>query len=257
MINIVLTDEVMTGAALSLSALRLLECACDGSLLSRLEANTATAASRAVHAVSSVINTVQQCVPAFIFSAKRRALLTDKLLVAKVEELDEVSNTLSTFLQQCTAGDGAVEFTEATVDTTHCFLESLTGFPDVSAYLAPSRSDAVCSLDSASRIVIGIDPVRCIASHPRWLSRDQCNNVTLTLLDVAGGPVYGITTKDVNCAVGLDCVGWSVMPSTLSVNVLTIEVHLASDCCEAVMLSVDIGGSALSIPLTVSARAQS
>lgn len=245
-------EESIAVATSSLSAVQSLARQCESTLPFRLESSLLTSTLLITDALDPAIAAVQQCVPAFVCNARRRARAVDKDLELAWEEFDGAGKILKAFLQQIEGSDGTLECTKGSLDALNRLLDSVIAFPAVSVAFTPSHSRAVQCVSESSHLVIGVDSVCSQVTHARWLARGEGNLVTITLVDSAGEAVCGVTLDDVRISVCEECLGWSVASASVEISKVEIEVVLTAECSETAALNVDIAGTAFCIALEVS-----
>lgn len=205
------TESSVEAAAPVLSTIHSLAASCDGALTSSLDANTTAATSRATVAASATICTIQETVHAYVASVRRRARAALKQLEAREEECVDTIKSLESCVQQLLANDGCVEFLEGSLEAVARILDSADVFPRVSTVITSAAHSPSLLLDyvrsGMSRIDNGIDPTHCKVIYPRWLLRKVSNMVTISLCDVVGQPVYGVTPSDVSVSISSEAVG--------------------------------------------------
>lgn len=210
------------------------------------------ASSHVTSAVCTLIAAAHDTLSAFAASAKRRQRVADKNLAMVWEEFDFVIKMLTSFIQQCAAGDSAIAFTEDTLDAVERLLKALTGFSTVSTVVDPASSvKAAYSLNETSCINIGVDPTRSRALHPPWLTRGARNAVRVTLLDSSGQPVYGVTPSDILLSFESEIGGWIIASVTVVECNVDVGLMLFPDCSAAETLRVSVPGSSKLIELKV------
>lgn len=227
----------------------------DTSLIARLDANVADSAAHVTSAISSVIAQTAHIVPGFVASARRRARAAGKRLEMRGDEFDGVTDTLESILQQVSAGDYVLEFTEDSCEILVKLIDDAVLFPSTSTLLTPGSCTVVMSsVGEASCVDSGVDAARSVStavSHARWLARGSQSLIRITLLDAVGEPVYGIAPDDIECSIGSDTVGWAVSSVAVEEHTLALKVALARDCSDTASLRVKIGGSILQVELMV------
>lgn len=246
-----LSEESITTATSSLSALLALAQRCDDSLLAGLESNLAGCPPHVTENVLTLIGAVERAVHPFVTSSRRHTRIADKQLEVIACELQAAMKTLESFLQQLGAGDDTSEFTEDSLNAISRILGAITGLPSASAFLTRVRSDVLSSIDTASHVGSGISPSVSKVVHAPWLTRGDDNQVTITACDASGEPAYGLKRADVRCAADRSAIGWSASIVSVKRNVVTLKITLSSDCSSVVCLDACIAGSSIPIVLKV------
>lgn len=236
-------------ASSSLLSLQSLTARVDGELVMRLEANTVVATAHIIGDVSTAIDAVQRCVPESVRSVRRRLKLTDKLLEMREREVHAGLKTLALFLQYIGAGDDALELTEDALAATVRLSEDITPATNVSIALDPSGAQP--SVATSSRIVSGIDSTRSDVCHPAWLVPNRESLMTITVVDSAREPVFGVTPADVVVGFDEEPLGWFVSSVTVTANVISLLIAPAAECTPKATLRADVGSSPFTIPLEV------
>lgn len=246
------TTKELSCASASLARSWQLASDCDDGMLARLEANTAGSCARITSAASGVVDALQRGVPVFVSNTRGHARVLDKRLEALEDEFGDTAKTLASFLHQSAAGDGALGFTEDSIDALTAIMDGLDVFMTESIMLTPPGSNAAhrCVRES-SHMCVGIDPALCQVAHSPLLTRDSANVVDVEVFDVTGEPVCVMTPMDVVCTVKSDDIGWIVASVSVERSSLTLGVVLTADCGETAVVFVDIAGTTVPIPLQV------
>lgn len=250
--TVVLDSDSLTVADSALAAIVDASSSVVGDALTRLEANLADAVSHASDAASSLSATVEQSVPAFVSVARRRMRVIGKGMVLKEEELDYTANTLESCAQQLLCDDGTAEFSEDPLNTIVSLLAGMDAFPPASTLASMCSAVAVARrVGEASHVYVGIDPARTIVSHLPWLTRERSNNVSVSLFDAAGDPVYWLTRGGTRCTVEDGADGWKLASVAVKDNTVLLEVTLTRFCSATAVLQVNIMGLHVRVPLKV------
>lgn len=249
----VLTNALITLATSSQASLHSLSSSCNPLLIDRLEANTVDASVRVAQSVSTTIGAVQQCVPIFVSNARLHMQAVEKRMQSREEELTGTLKAYEACWQQLSSGAVSSEV-EDSVETIRKLFDCIDTFPDVSQAVSVSHAGsgvALACVGTASRIVSAIDAARSSVSHAPWLTRSQTNAVTVTVVDNAGEPVYGVTPSDVRCFVASGAEGWSVASITVESNIVALTVALTANCRETAAIEADVAGTSIAIRLKV------
>lgn len=198
--------------------------------------------------VSTIIDTVKQCAPAFVNNARQHCRLFNKQLELKGGELEGAVKMFSSFLQQLTAGDGAQQFTDDTLAAILCLLEDIDALTVIPIAATSAVIDVVKPLAASSHVVIGVDSSRSQVSFPRWCMRGHVNIVKIIAVVSAGEAIPGITPADVVVMFDSESFGWAVSSVTVDGNTVAITIVLAPDCAGVASAHVDIGGTAFTLP---------
>lgn len=227
----------------------------DPSLLHRLDVSAAHAATHVTASVSCIIGAVEQCVPGFVSTARRRCRTAHKRLEMDEEEITDTVKALQSCLRLLTCLDDG-----GSLEDTSCCVNRLLGvfrlYPSVSIAVSSAIANTAQLMIAhrLSHVDIGVHSPRSAVSHPAWFERGAQDTVTITACDhcdVAGEPVYGLTIADLSFTFCMEATGWSIASACVDANVASFAIKLEPNCTDAAELAVCIGSTPFTLQLKV------
>lgn len=243
--------DAAASASSSLAALGPLSLELENLSSIRLDANMREATTRTSATLCTVVAAVQQCVPAFVHTARQRLRASSKRLGWIEEEFNDTIDTLKIYLQASIAVDGS-SFS-VSEDALYAIEQLIARdvLPSISTVLAHDALDeALQRINAASYIQRSADPGRCTVSHSRWLRRELPNAVTFTVSDALGQPVSNMTASDIWLSLNVS-VGWTATLLSVEGNVVTLDVTLTAEASDEAGLLLVVGEASITHRLQV------
>lgn len=222
---------------------------CEGGTVGRLCLNTSAACDAIASAVSSVHDSSVLAKNEVRAKAFQLCALRDKRLEWQSEEFDASKALLEGWERQLSCLGGDRGWYEDSMQAAERLLNEVCYFPtqSIAVFARDCPIVTVSEIVRMSYVQVGVDPVRCVVSHPPRFKRGEWNQISIACSDSCGEAVWNVRAEDVELCEAVS--GWSVSAAT--VEGATVRVSVSPQAGKAAALALLIDTAYLQVPLQV------